>query len=352
LKILLTCDPEIPVPPVLYGGIERIVDGLAKGYSQQGHEVYLIANPTSKCLYTKHNYGWPAHQSRGFKNVYKNMMYLKKVADQVKPDVVHSFSRLMYGYKLFLTSKVPFIQSYQRQISTKSTSFALKLAGKKLHFTSCAAHMLSALPNSAAFTPIFNFTDVDYFDYNSVCQRTHLMFLGRIENVKGTREAIEAAVKSGNKIIVAGNIQPGHDEYFETEIKPLLTNSLVEYVGAVNDEQKKYYLQNSKALLFPVKWEEPFGIVLAEALACATPVIGFNRGSVPEVVKEGMNGFIVETVDEMVQAIGKLDSISPEEIRSDAVNRFSLQSITRQYLDLFFGILDNLRIITISKAPI
>ena len=334
MRILLTCDPEIPVPPIHYGGIERIVDGLTLGYSAEGHEVYLIAHPESTCKYTQQNFKWPALYSRGFSNVLKNMRYLHQVTKKIKPDVIHSFSRLLYGYSLFITSKIPFLQSYQRKISSKSTSLTVKIAGNKLHFTSCAAHMLKGLPNQEAFTPVFNFTDVDFFTYDEAIHRTHLMFLGRIENIKGTKEAIEAAILTNNKIIVAGNIQPGHDAYFEQEIKPLLANPLVQYVGAVNDEKKKYYLQRSKALLFPVKWEEPFGIVLAEALGCGTPVIGFNRGSVPEVISDGKNGYIVNNVGEMVSAINKIDQLNHQQIRSDAVNRFSLHNITKQYLSL------------------
>jgi glycosyltransferase involved in cell wall biosynthesis len=334
LKILLTCDPEIPVPPTLYGGVERLVDGLARGYKNEGHEVYLVANPGSTCIYTKKNYKWPATHSRGVINIIRNAFYLLKVVSKLRPDVIHSFSRLLYGYPLFLTKKIPFLQTYGRKISAKSTSLALKIAGDKLHFTSCAAHMLVGLPNQKAFTPVFNFTDVDYFTYNASIQREHLMFLGRIENIKGTKEAIEAAIKSNHKIIVAGNIQPGHDTYFKQEIKPLLENHLVEYVGPVNDDEKKYYLQRSSALLFPIKWEEPFGIVLAEALACGTPVIGFNRGSVPEVVQEGKNGFIVSTVEEMVNAVHKIDQLNSEQIRRDAAVRFSLQNISKEYLDL------------------
>ena len=280
------------------------------------------------------NYKWPALHSAGFKNVLQNMIFLSRVVSELKPDIIHSFSRLMYGYPLFVTSKIPFLQSYQRKISAKSTLFAVKLAGQKLRFTSCAAHMLIGLPNQQFFTPVFNFTDIDYFTSDALTERTFLMFLGRIENIKGTKEAIQAAIQSNIDIIVAGNVEPEHYKYFDEEIKPLMAHPLVQYVGAVNDEQKKYYLQRAKALLFPVKWEEPFGIVLAEALACGTPVIAFNRGSVPEIILDNINGYIVTNVNEMVTAINKIDQLNKEKIRSDACARFSLEIITKQYLDL------------------
>jgi len=339
MRILLTVDPEIPVPPKLYGGIERIADGLTKGYTEAGNEVFLIAHPDSTCKYTKQNFAWPFLRSGGIKNILGNMRFLFSITKKIKPDVVHSFSRLLYGYPIFFSLKKQiFVQSYQRKISHKSTNLAYKIAGKKLHFTSCASHMIKGLPNQQAFTPIFNFTDVDYFNIDPFAERTHLMYLGRIENIKGTKEAIVAAIESGNKIIVAGNIQPGHEEYFNHEIKPFLDNPLVQYVGPVNDEQKRYYLQRAKALLFPIKWEEPFGIVLAESLACGTPIIGFNKGSVQEIIIHNKNGFIVNNITEMIDYVYKLDSLSYSAIGKDAVKRFSLKAIKDQYLRLFFSL--------------
>jgi glycosyltransferase involved in cell wall biosynthesis len=335
MRIILTVDPEIPVPPVLYGGIERIVDGLAKGYSEEGHEVFLIAHPDSTCAYTKKNYAWPALKSRGFGNTLTNMLYLRKLARTIKPDIIHSFSRLLYGYPIFIAGKIPFVQSYQRKISPRTTGIAYKLAENKLRITACAAHMLKDLPNRHIFKAIFNFTDTDYFNIDENAIRECLVFLGRIEDIKGTKEAIEAAIQTNNKIIIAGNIQPGHDVYFETAIKPFLSNPLVRYIGPVNDEEKRKLLQQAKAMLFPIKWEEPFGIVLAESLACGAPVIGFNRGSVPEVIQNGRNGFITENVEEMKLRIAEIDSLNNKTIRIDAVERFSLKKIACQYLELF-----------------
>ena len=135
MKILLTCDPEIPVPPINYGGVERLVDGLVEEYTRLGHDVYLLANSQSTSSYAKQIIGWPSSKSRGAVNVMRNAFMLKKVCNKLKPDVVHSFSRLLFMYPMFLTSKMPFLQTYGRFISTKSTFLASIIAGKKLHFT-------------------------------------------------------------------------------------------------------------------------------------------------------------------------------------------------------------------------
>ncbi len=336
MKILIPVDPEIPVPPKLYGGVERLVDGLIKAYTKLGHEVYLLAHEDSTQKDAKEIFFWKGKNSRNNWDTIRNACKLCKVYHQVKPDIIHSFARLLYLYPTMFTSKVPFVMTYGRKISTKSTALASFLGGKRMNFTSAARHMLNHLKkNKHKFTPIYNFTYTDYYTPNDEVKKEHLMFLGRIEEIKGTKEAIEVALATNNKLIIAGNIQPGHEKYFDKYIKPFLENPLIEYVGAVNDEQKKFYLQRAKAFLFPIKWDEPFGIVMAEAMSCATPVIAFRRGSVPEVVIDGENGFIVENVEQMADAVNKINEIDRQKVRQDCVQRFSLDVIARQYLDLF-----------------
>ena len=339
MKILIPVDPEFPVPPKLYGGVERLVDGLVTGYTRAGHEVYLLANPESTAIDAKHIYKWKGLSSRGFFNIVKNTWKLFRVTHQVKPDIIHSFGRLLYTYPVLLSSKVPIVMTYGRFISPKTTSITSLIGGGKVFFTSAAGHMLSHLADISKFTVVYNFTDVNYFIPDSSVEKKHLMFLGRIEDIKGTKECIETALALNEKLIIAGNIQPGHDEYFNQYIKPHLENPLIEYIGPVDDEKKRYYLQRAKAFLFPIKWEEPFGIVMAEAMACGTPVVGFRRGSVPEVVKEGVTGFIVDDVSQMIDGVKKIDTLDREVVRVDCVERFSLEKITNDYLTLFSSIL-------------
>jgi glycosyltransferase involved in cell wall biosynthesis len=336
MKILIPVDPEIPVPPTHYGGVERLVDGLITAYRKNGHEVYLLAHPESAAVDTTVIFKWNCLNSRGFLNTWKNAWKLFKIAHKVKPDVIHSFGRLMYLYPTLLSTNIPVWMTYGRKISPNSTALASIIGGKKMNFTSAAGHMLNHLKCFRhKFTSVYNFTPVDYYVPNGVIPKEHLMFLGRIEDIKGTYEAIQAAIATNDKLIIAGNIQPGHDEYFNNKIKPYLSNPLIKYVGPVNDEQKRYYLQRAKALLFPIKWEEPFGIVMIEAMACGVPVIAFRRGSVPEVIKHGITGFIVDDVNGMINSLKDIDSIDRQKVREDCVNRFSLNVISQQYLFLF-----------------
>ena len=184
------------------------------------------------------------------------------------------------------------------------------------------------------FTPVYNFTDTEFFIPDDNVEKEYLMFLGRIEDIKGTKECIDVALATNCKLLIAGNIQPGHEQYFKTYIEPHLNNPLIKYVGPVNDEQKRYWLQRTKAFLFPIKWEEPFGIVMIEAMACGTPVIGFNRGSVPEIVKNSLNGFIANNIEEMIDAVRKIDTINRKTVRQYCVDNFDTMVIAKQYIEL------------------
>ncbi|MEQ8336715.1 MAG: glycosyltransferase [Cyclobacteriaceae bacterium] len=334
MKILITVDPEIPVPPIAYGGIERIVDQLIYAYSREGHEVTLVANPKSSNSAAVQIIGWDRLHSRGYDNVFFNAKKLYRVVREVQPDIIHSFSRLLYQYPVFFRTSIPVYQTYQRQISRKSTSLAASIAGNQLAFTCCGAHMIKEHPIADKCTPIHNFTNIDYFKPAEKASK-HLFYLGRIEDLKGTREAIDVALATGKKLIIAGNIEEDHVHYFEKQVEPHLKNSLIEFVGPVNDSQKLEYLQQAEAFLFPIKWEEPFGIVMVEAMACGVPVIGFDRGAVPEVVVDGVTGFVVKDVDEMIRAVKQVGKIDRKAVRDYCVKNFSTRQIASQYLDLF-----------------
>ncbi|MEZ5039041.1 MAG: glycosyltransferase [Saprospiraceae bacterium] len=339
MKILITVDPEIPVPPKLYGGIERIADSLASEYKAAEHEVILLAHPASSCKAAKTKYGWKGAKSQDKRDILTNAIQLFQVYQKEKPDIIHSFSRLLYLYPLFLFSKALFVQSYQRAISAKSTSIAKSLAGPRLRLTACGAHLFQQLPQVAHWTAIHNFTDTDFLTPNSNQSKEYLLFLGRIEPIKGTKEAIEAAKATGEKLLIAGNIPEAYQSYFDQEVKPWLSDQ-IQYVGPVNDVQKRELFQGAKAFLFPIQWEEPFGIVMAESLACGVPIIAFDRGSVPEVVIHGKNGFICKSLQEMVNAIDKIETIAPSSCRKYAETNFSSHSIAKKYLLLFEDLLN------------
>lgn len=336
MRILVTVDPEIPVPPLLYGGVERLVEGVLYHYTSKNHEVALVANKKSTSVWPLEIFPWPSSSSRGFRNTWSNAWYLKKCISKFKPDVVHSFSRLMYMYPTFLTSKTPFLQTYGRYISKKSTLLANLIGGKRIAFTCCGKHMIrEELKFKEKFECVYNFTQLEKYDIRE--GSNYLLYLGRIQDIKGTYEAIQVAKKTNNKLIIAGNIQPGHDAYFEQSVAPFL-NEDIEYVGSVDDNKKRQLFKWAKAFLFPIKWEEPFGMVMVEAMASGIPVIAFRRGAVPEIIENGINGFVVDNLEEMVLKVVELDShpLNKEKIRAIVQDRFSLETIGEHYLKKLF----------------
>jgi glycosyltransferase involved in cell wall biosynthesis len=162
------------------------------------------------------------------------------------------------------------------------------------------------------------------------------MFLGRLDKIKGAHTAIRVAKATNHKLILAGNIPTTPDNlyYYKTQIEPLIDNDQIKYVGALNDTEKNVFLQQAKALLFPIEWDEPFGMVMVEAMACGTPVIAFKRGSVPEVVQDGVNGFVVNNESEMMEKLPLIDNIDRKRCRESAQQRFDIDVITAHYLNL------------------
>jgi len=165
----------------------------------------------------------------------------------------------------------------------------------------------------------------------------YLAFLGRMSPEKGVDRAIEIARAAGMSLKIAAKIYPEERNYFESTIAPLLraTERLVEFVGELRQHEKNEFLGKAKALLFPIDWPEPFGLVMIEALACGTPVVAWRRGSVPEVLADGITGYIVESVPEAVNAIGRLDQLNRCECRRVFGERFTDERMARDYLELY-----------------
>jgi glycosyltransferase involved in cell wall biosynthesis len=181
----------------------------------------------------------------------------------------------------------------------------------------------------------------------------YLAFVGRVSPEKRLDRAIEIAQRTGIRLKIAAKIDPIDRAYFEREIEHLLDDPLVEFVGEIGEESKGEFLGRARALLFPIDWEEPFGLVMIEALACGTPVVAFRRGSVPEVLTNGLTGYIVESTDEAVAAVGNLDAISRQECREEFERRFSVERMAGEYVRIYREILEGRaeQPETVDRAP-
>jgi glycosyltransferase involved in cell wall biosynthesis len=206
-------------------------------------------------------------------------------------------------------------------------------------FTGCSEHIAQTGSGSGGdWRAIPNFIDPSNFDYVArVKDDAPLVFLSRLERIKGVHTAIAIAKRARRRLLIAGN-QVNSAEgtaYWRTAIEPHLGSDGIEYVGAVNDREKNLLLGQAAAMVVPIEWEEPFGIVFAESLACGTPVISTPRGAVPEIIEHGKHGFIVNSIEEGALAVGNLKSISREACREHVEANFSLPSIAQRYLSLY-----------------
>ena len=337
MRILFTADPELPVPPLLYGGIERIVASLITEMRSRGHVVGLLAHPESSAE-VDWQAGWPGAASQRWQDTWANMQAMSHAIRDFKPDVVHSFSRIAYFGRHLLT-RLPKVMSYQRDPSPRTTGWASRLAGKSLVFSGCSEHIAATGRKAGGrWEAIPNFIDPSKFSFvSSVSEDAPLVFLSRIEPIKGCHTAIAIAKASGRRLLIAGNrVETGTAAgYWEQEIAPHLGKDGIEYVGTVNDEQKNVLLGQAAAMVVPIEWEEPFGIVFAEALACGTPVISCPRGAVPEIVEQGVHGFLIRTVEEGARAVVRLGNLDRGACRRRVEERFTADIITRKYLALY-----------------
>ena len=367
MNILIIMDPGISVPPVKYGGIERIVYLLANAYQANGHTVTLLAGPGSRCDGKTLHFGenildrskWAI--SKEVLHIWTHLFYSwfrpKSTSTNHKFDVIHNFGRLLYLFPVLQQQTVK-IMSYQRKITLRNIKLLNFITPKNFWFTACSNHCRgfsssSGIPNAGHRSGKSNFSNwrtiynaVDFSQYQpnyTLDEDAPLMFLGRLEQIKGVHAAIEVAKTTNRKLWIAGNIpeRPDALSYYQHRVSRHIDGKQIIYLGELDDQQKNNFLAKSAALLFPIEWDEPFGIVMIEAMACGTPVIAFDRGAVSEVVTPGETGFIVDGTTEMCSAIRQLGGINRLDCRYAAMARFDITVIAGQYLTLARHQVDN-----------
>ena len=340
MRILLTADAELPVPPLHYGGIERVIASLIEEFRRRGHVVGLVANSESSAEVDAF-FPWPGKSSQRRRDSLRNTLELTKAVKAFRPDVLHSFSRLMWLFPLALTARrLPIVMSYQRDPSGRTVRLARRIMGDRLCFTGCSQSIadLGLSRGGGDWHGIPNFIDPEKLTFMpSVPSDAPLVFLSRIEPIKGCHTAIAIAKASGRRLLIAGNrVETGSAfGYWDREIAPHLGRDGIEYVGTVDDAQKNELLGSAAAMLVPIEWEEPFGIVFAEALACGTPVISCPRGALPEIVEQGRHGFLINSIEDGVAAVQRIGEISRSDCRRRVEDNFTLEIVADKYLELF-----------------
>lgn len=339
MKILIVMDPGIVMPVIGYGGIERIVELLAKEFLRLGNEVHLLvtggSNVEGSIMHSFGKLGFPPKKFDARIAIFTAWKFIWQKRNDY--DLIHNFGRLVYLLPV-LNHRVKKIMSYQREITKKNIVIFDNLLNKNMFYTGCSLDLIIRNKLPGRWSSIHNCCNFAQYDLQiNINDKSPLIFLGRIEKIKGCHTAIDVAIQTGNDLIIAGNISPLEEEkkYFEEQIQPYIDGVQIKYVGQVSDVQKNEWLGKSKALLMPIEWNEPFGIVMIEAMACGTPVIAYNRGSVNEVVDENITGYKVHNKNEMIAAINKIELLNRADCRKKAENRFDVKIIAKQYLNLF-----------------
>ncbi|PIU46586.1 glycosyl transferase [bacterium (Candidatus Gribaldobacteria) CG07_land_8_20_14_0_80_33_18] len=344
MKIALIAPLEESIPPKKYGGTELIVSLLAEGLIKKGHKVYLFASGDSK---TKANLipifkralrkekfcqDLKIREALKFIGVGKIVNKLKRI----KVDIIHN--HLGWRFLPFAEQfKSPTITTLHGPLDSHYSKFIYSKF-KDYHFVSISNSQRKPLKLNYLAT-VYNGIDISQFDFNSFPKGNYLAFLGRMSPEKGPLEAIKIAKKTKLKLKMAAKIDVVDKEYFEKSIKPLIDKKQIEFIGEIGPKEKNNFLKNATALLCPLQWEEPFGLFMAEAMACGTPVIVLNRGSAKEVVKDKKTGFVVDSLDDMAKAIKNINQIKRENCRKWVEEKFTAEKMVNEYEKVYYKIL-------------
>ena len=332
MRIAIVAPPFIPVPPKLYGGTELFVSQLAEGLKAHDVDVVVYTNGEStvgvekRWLFAKQQ--WPLEGE-----IYDNLKDINHTTWAIKDamqdcDVIHLNN--VAGLATSRLVERPFVYTmHHPHLPALSDYFE--------YFPDVHYVTISDFQRERERVPhirtIHHGIDLASYQLRTKKDR-YLSFIGRIAPVKGTHIAIEVAKRAGIPLKIAGEVQPIFQEYFEREVKPHVDGKFIEYVGRADLAAKNELLGNSLAMLFPIQWDEPFGLVMIEAMACGTPVLAFRGGSVPEVIAEGISGYICRSTDDMVDRLSDL-RLPPERVRVYAEQHFSLDRMVDGYIELY-----------------
>lgn len=379
LTVLQVATINKPIRPDLgYGPIETVIYNIDKGLQSLGHRSIVACSADSRVTGEQHvtvqqSLGDYARENtpKHIETVKMHLLKALKRARMSDIDIIHMHGWLDYIYDgvfsppkpIVMTLHVPASESWLRKDHCERFN---AMQNPSMHFAAISDYQRREYDGLTNIRTVHHGIEMRDWQFKEEPVRGGYLFtIGRVTCVKGQDKAIEVAKKTGLKLIIAGCVQdkpadmeffeglkgsidlfsdiakhPADKDYYQKLMKPLLDcGKQIIYIGELGREQKKQWYRHALATLFPIQWGEPFGLVLIESMACGTPVLAFNKGSVPEIVVDGKTGFVVDSPDEMVRAVGRIGSISRRECQRHVQDRFSITSMARKYSALYRQIL-------------
>jgi glycosyltransferase involved in cell wall biosynthesis len=336
VRIALIAPPWAPIPPALYGGIELVVDKLARGFVAAGHDVLLFATGDSTSpVATK--FALEHAEGTRIGAAVPELLHITAAYDTVQDyDIVHDhtmfgpfYAERFPGLRVVTTIHGPLdgeLADVYRRMASSARLIAISHAQRR------------AAPDVPVTRVIHHGIDADEFPFGSG-SGGYCFFIGRMDATKGAHRAIHISRKAGFPLLLAGKMRNEQErDYFDQEVAPLCGDD-ARYLGEVSHEEKLELFANAAAVLFPIRWMEPFGLVMLEALACGTPVLAFAEGAAPEVIEDGHTGFLCHNDADMVEALGRLETIDRAACRAAVEGYFSTQRMVRDHIELFDDLL-------------
>lgn len=338
MRIALIAPPFIPVPPIEYGGTELFIADLAGGLQALGIDVVVYTNGEStakvnkRWLFEKSQWPIKGDDYAQLKDMEHTTWAIRDASESC--DILHLNTAL--GLTCSRISRLPFVYTMHHPTDRRLSDSYARLPEVNYVCISNDQRTRESLPK---LHTIYHGIDLSKYQLRTEKQQ-YLSFIGRIAPIKGTHLAIEIAKRADIPLKIAGEVQPMYREYFEAKVKPHVDGKFIEYIGLADLAAKNELLGNSLAMLFPIQWDEPFGLVMIEAMACGTPVLALRAGSVPEIVKDGVSGYVSRNLNDLARRARNLQ-IPPTEIRRYVEENFSQARMARDYAALYTQILEN-----------
>jgi len=339
MRIAQIAPPWITVPPAGYGGTEWVVQQLCDGLTARGHDVVLYATGDSHtgaelcALFPRQMpevMGQTAFDARHVSFAFADI-------EQQPFDIVHDHSGFLgIAFSRYLAP--PMVHTVHCAFDSTAFGFYEQFK-REVAYVGISEYQQSMGPAGMTWAGLaYNAIAVEQWPFTPQ-KDDYLLAFGRVCEAKGFHHSIEAAKRAGRRLIMAGVLQDQYRDYFEAKVEPLIDGEQIVYEGEVSDERKRELFAHAHAFLFPITWAEPFGLVMIEAMACGTPVVAMRQGSVPEVVDDGVTGFVVDDFEDFVAAVGRVGEIDPAVCRRTVEERFTVQRMVADYEAIYRRVL-------------